>query len=77
MVEHLVEHETQKVAHKTQRESLTVVAHGIIDRTPKKHLVSCVRPFKKTRIFTFILHFLLPNLIVWLIIINLIDLLNK
>ena len=50
MVEHLVEHETPKVAHKTPRESLTVVAHGIIDMTQKKHLVSCVRPFKKTRI---------------------------
>ena len=34
MVEHLVEHETPKVAHGTPRKSLRAVAH-IIERTPK------------------------------------------
>ena len=46
IVEHLVEHETPKVAHRTPRKSCTAVAHGIIE-----HLVSSVRPFLKTRIF--------------------------
>ena len=30
VVEHLVEHETTKVAHKTPKKSFTAVAHGII-----------------------------------------------
>ena len=39
---HMVEHETPMVAHRTPRKSFTGVAHGIIERTPKKHLVSYV-----------------------------------
>ena len=31
-VEHLVEHETPKVAHRTPKKSFTAVAHGIIEK---------------------------------------------
>ena len=71
MVEHLVEHhehETPKVAHtdRTPRRSFTAVAHGIIERTLKNiwcPLFDCSKKHVGL-LFTFILHFLLPNLIV-------------
>ena len=77
MVEHLVEHETPKFANRTPRKSFTAVAHGIIERTPKHIRCPLFDRSKKRVFFTFILHFLLPNLIVLLIMINLIDLLSK
>ena len=64
MVEHLVEHETPKVAHRTPSKSFTAVAHGIIERTPKNIWCPMFDRSKKHLIFTFIFHFLLPNLIV-------------
>ena len=63
MVEHLVEHETPKVAHRTPRDSFTAVAHGIIERTPKSICCPLFDRSKKHVFFTFILHFLLPILI--------------
>ena len=51
MVEHLVEHETPMVAHRTPRKSFAAVAHGIIERTPKYIWCPLFDHSKKTRIF--------------------------
>ena len=72
MLEHLVKHETPIVQHMTPRNSFTAVAHGFIERTPD----NIWYPLCDSS-FTFILHFLLPNLTVWLIINDLIYLLSK
>ena len=69
----MVEHETPMVAHRTPRKSYTAVAHGIIERTPKNIWCPLFDPLKKHLFFSFSLHFLLPNLIVRLIIIIIID----
>ena len=64
MVEHLVEHETPKVAHRTPRKSFTAVAHGIIERTPKNIWCLLFDRSKKHVFLPFTRYFLLPNLIV-------------
>ena len=51
IVEHLVEHETSKVAYRTPRKSFTAVAHGITERTQKNIWCPLFDRSKKTRFF--------------------------
>ena len=48
MVEHLVEHETPKVTHRTPGKSFTAVAHSIIKRTSENIWCPLFDRFKNT-----------------------------